>query len=150
MPITDYHAVIRDAILGAIRPVITNLNWEAIDDPEDATRLTLPVGVACCVGPEEERDGWGTNQRDGIGFGVMLALFATGTTRGENDQGPPTATRFRRLIHNTFHMKRLSGVTEVGFCEVRDSGGIYQEQSPAFQRLKTELVVQAIGRFPRS
>ena len=44
----------------------------------------------------------------------------------------------------------VSGVAQVAYCEVSDSGPLVEEKSAVFQKLQTALVVTAVGRFPRS
>ena len=86
----------------------------------------------------------------GIMYPVAIALLSHGTTRGEQVAGVPDATQFRRLLTTTFGFKRLSGVSQVGYCEVSDSGELWDEKQPRFQTLQTAMVVSAIGRFQRS
>jgi hypothetical protein len=150
MPTTDYHELIRNTIAEDLRSLGLGCNVETIDDVDDAARLTLPVCAVVCVGPEQNRHEMTTNQQDGKNYPCAVLLLTSGTTRGEKDIGPPSVTTFRRIVHNRYNNKRLSGVPQVGWCEVVDSGPLVDEKSPAFQRLQTALVVQAIGRFPRS
>lgn len=148
--ITDYHVQIRDAVKAAMAEAAPGLVWHAIDDVDDAARLTLPCGCVCAVGPEQDRPEYGTNERDGIGYAVAVLLLGTGKTHGEKETGPTTLTGFRRLVRSVFNNKRLSGVSEVAVCEVSDSGPLVDEKSPAFQKLQTALVVTCVGRFPRT
>ena len=153
MPVTltDYHAAIRDAVKTTLLAVLgLDVPIEVVDDPEDAGRLTIPVIALACVGPEDRHSEIDTNASDGIGYGVLVALLTAGVTSREQAPGPPDATTFRRLLHVTFHMKRLTGVSQIGWCEVSDSGPIWDEKKPAFQKLTTAMVVAAVGRFPRS
>lgn len=151
MPVTDYHARVRDAVAAALAELSVGCPVQAVDDAEDLLDMTTPLVGVACVGPEQDRAEMGTNGRDGIGYSVVVALLSTGVTRGEKSNGPPSMTEFRRLVRATFHNKRLSAVTEVGWCEVSDAGGgIFDEKDPHFQKLQTALVVTAVGRFPRS
>jgi hypothetical protein len=148
--VTDYHELIRDAVRGALAAAHPGLEWSVVDDLDDAARLTLPCGVVCAVGPEQDRAEWGTNLQDGIGYPCAVMLLGTGKTHGEKQTGGLNITQFRRLVKTTFNNKRLSGVTQVGYCEVSDSGALVDEKQPLFQKLATALVVNAVGRFPRS
>lgn len=148
--ITDYHALIRDAMRAVLEGAAPGLTWHAIDDIDDAGRLTVPCGVLCCVGPEQDRPDWGTNRQDGIGYPIAVMLLGTGKTHGEKRLGPTDLTGFRRLVRTTFNNQRVTAVAQVGICEVSDSGPLVDEKSPAFQKLATALIVTAIGRFPRS
>lgn len=151
---TDYHAQIRDAMVTVLQAAITaegyTLTVTAVDAPDDMLRLTVPLVAAACVGPEIERSDWGTNAETGRGYPVAIALLTHGTTRGEQVPGMPDATQFRRLLTTTFEFKRLSGVSRVGYCEVSDSGELWDPKEPRFQHLATAMVVTAIGRFPRT
>jgi hypothetical protein len=150
--ITDYHQQIRDAMKATLEDAVPGLaqGWHAVDEPGDAARLTAPCGVVVCVGPEGERPELSTNLQDGIGYSVAVMLLGTGKTHGEQQTGPTNITEFRRVVRTTFNNKRLSGVTQVAWCEVSDSGPLVDEKEPLFQKLATALVVTAIGRFPRS
>jgi hypothetical protein len=148
--ITDYHAICRDAAKDALALAVPGLEWYAVEDLEDAAKKTLPCGVVCCVGPEQDRPEFGTNARDGIGFPVAVMLLGVGKTHGDKQTGPTTLTGFRRVVRTTFHKKRLSGVAESCECEVSDSGPLVDEKSPLFQRLSTAMVVNCVGRFPRT
>jgi hypothetical protein len=146
----DYHELIRDAGLAALKAAVEGLDWQAVDELEAAARLTRPVGVVCCVGPEIERPELTTNLQDGLGYSFAVLLLGSGAARGEQQLGPKNLTQFRRLVRTTFHKKRLAGVAQVCWCEVSDSGPLVDEKSNLFQVLSTALVVTAVGRFPRS
>ncbi len=148
--VTDYHELIRNAVKDTLAAAYPSLEWHTVDEIDDAGRLTLPCGVACCVGPEADRSDWSTNAQDGIGYPVAVMLMGTGKTHGEKQTGQLNITEFRRLVKTTFNNKRLAGVAQVGMCEVSDSGPLVDEKEPAFQKLATALVVNAVGRFPRS
>lgn len=159
MPLTDYHVLIRDAVRDALKAATDALAveldadalvWHAVDEVDDAARLARPCGAVCCVGPEQDRPEFGTNQQDGIGYPVAVMLLGTGKSHGAKRLGPTDLTGFRRVVKTTLHNKRLSGVNQVAVCEVSDSGPIVDEKSPLFQVLGTALVVNAVGRFPRS
>lgn len=148
--ITDYHEQIRDAVRLTLEQLSVGCPVKSFDSVEDMLDATLPVAGVVCVGPEQNRDDWGSNLSTGIGFPVMVALLSKGTTRGAKAEGPLSMTRFRRLVKTAFHHKRLTGVARVGFCEVSDAGDVISEQDPHFQKLQTAMVVTAVGRFPRT
>lgn len=150
MAITDYHARIRDAIAGDLKTASLGCAVATVDDIEDAARLEKPVVVVVCIGPEQSRAELSTNARDGINYPCAVLYVATGTSRGEKTEGPPSITEFRRIVRTRYNNKRLDAVAEVAWCEVVDSGPIVDDKGPLFQVLQTALVVQAIGRFPRS
>ena len=147
---TDYHTSVRDAVADAVEGLALGCPVARLDAPEDADRVTAPAVVVCPVGPLAERPEFGTNARKGRGYPVVVALLQQGTTQGEKAPQALTATLFREYLDNTFAQKRLPGVTEVGLCEVADAGPLWDEKSPAFQKLAAAMVVTAIGRFPRS
>ena len=91
-----------------------------------------------------------TNAQDGLGLPVVVMLLAVGVANAEKSPELTDMTTFRRQIRALFNNKRLTGVSQVGWCEVADSGPLLDKNSPAFQRLSTAFVVNAIGRFPRS
>lgn len=150
----DWHKTIRDAVAAQVAGAAgTAYTVYKLDDPEtDLPRgANLPAIVVACVGPEQRRPEFDTNQRDGIGYPVAVMLVGTGVTGATGSKGSmPDLTLFRSSVHEKFHQKRLTGVAEVGYCEVSDSGPLYDKDSPMFQRLQTALVVLACGRFPRS
>ncbi|AWM35905.1 hypothetical protein GobsT_63620 [Gemmata obscuriglobus] len=159
MPITDYHVLIRDAVRAALQAATDALAtelaapplpWHAVDELDDAARLTRPCGVVCCVGPEQERPEFGTNRQDGRGYPVAVMLLGSGKSHGEKRTGPTDLTGFRRLVTTSLNRQRLAGVAQVAVCEVGDSGPIVDEKAPLFQVLATALVVNCVGRFPRA
>ncbi len=139
------------AVLGAHADVGA-LDWSAVEDLDDAARLTLPAGVVCCVGPEQDRPEMTTNTRSGLGYPVAVMLLGSGTSRGEKQFGVSglTLSGFRQAVRTSFHLKRLSGIAQVAWCEVSDSGPLVDDKSPLFQKLQTAVVVTAVGRFARS
>ena len=154
---TDYHEAVRDAVRTALAAVLNavgvypNLSVAALEDPDaDLVAKNLPLVGVCCVGPEQDRPDFGTNARTGLGLPVAVALFTAGVTGGTRLTGVPSPTLFRRYVTTTFDRKRLAAVAEVGYCEVSDSGPLFDKDSPAFQKLSTAVVVTAVGRFPRS
>lgn len=153
MPATDpidYHALCRDAVKAALEAAAPGLDWHAVDEIEDALRKDVPCGACVCVGPEQDRPDWGTNVQDGIGYPVAVLLLGSGKSHGEKRTGPTDLTGFRRLVKVTLHNKRLSGVSQVAYCDVGDSGPLVDEKLPHFQKLATALVVTCVGRFPRA
>ena len=148
---TDHHVAIRDAAKTVLAAVYTTIDVHALEDLESVLNKSMPfIGVAC-VGPDENRAELHTNAQDGLGYKVMAALFAAGLADGAKSGSPvPDMTSFRRQVRVSFHNKRLSGVSQVAWCEVSDSGPVYDENSPQFQKLSTALVITAIGRFSRS
>lgn len=149
--ITDYHAQVRDAVVAVLEALSVGCPVRAFDDAADMLDWTAPLVGVACVGPEQDRPEYHTNASDGKGYPVVVALLTRGTTRGEKANGPLGMTAFRRLVHTTFHKKRLTAVARVGYCDVSDAGGgIFDDKDPHFQKLQTALVVTAVGRFPRS
>jgi hypothetical protein len=150
MPITDYHKLIRDAVADTLRAEATGVEVATVDEITDVSKQSLPVIAVACVGPEQNRGEMGTNCSDGIGFPVAVMLLASGTAHGEKSPEVLELTAFRRILRTLFHHKRLSGVSQVGWCEVSDSGPLLDPKEPAFQKVSTAMVVLAVGRFPRS
>lgn len=149
----DWHKRIRDAVAAQVGGAVAGYTVHALDDPEtDLPRVAnLPAIIVACVGPEQRRPEFDTNQRDGIGYPVAVMLVGTGVTGAAGSKGSlPDLTLFRSAVWERFQQKRLTGVAEVGYCEVSDSGPLYDKDSPMFQKLQTALVVLACGRFPRS
>ncbi len=158
MPLpTDYHDSVRDAVATVFQAALVSagvsavtLPVQSVDDLEHAP-LTMPVVAVCCVGPEQSRPEFGSNIQSGVGYPVLVAYMTGGIPNGEQSPGGlPTMTQFRRIVHTTFHDKRLSGVAQVGRCEVSDSGPIFDRDSPVFGKVQSAVVVTAVGRFPRS
>lgn len=149
MPITDYHKQVRDGIVVVMEAAYPKITVKALDDLESIPASLPFIGVAC-VGPERDSPGFHTNLEDGIGYPCAVALFAAGIPNGEKDGQAPEATLFRRQVRISFHNKRLAAVARVGWCEVSDSGPLWNRESPQFQKLSTAMVVTAVGRFPRS
>lgn len=164
MPITDYHASCCSAGVTAITTALADytalqnadLTWRirVVDDVEngDVTRIeSMPCVLVAAVSPEVPRPELDTNQQDGIGYSFVAALFAAGVANGETSPSVPDPTVFRRIVRNTFNNKRLSGVSQVGWCEVGEAGGqLFDKKSPAWQRMSAAMVVQCVGRWPRS
>lgn len=151
--ITDYHKLIRDAVVATIEAAVPppGMPVLAVDDIEDITRVTaLPAIAVACIGPEQNRAEMTTNAQDGLGLPVVVMLLAVGVANAEKSPELTDITAFRRQIRTLFNNQRLAGVSQVGWCEVSDSGPIIDKNSPAFQRLSTALVVNAVGRFPRT
>lgn len=150
MPVTDYHKQIRDAVADTLDGLSLGMPVVRLDDLDQCNGyISLPCVVVAPVGPESAEPSLGTNQHDGIRYSVAVAYLSTGVANG-SQSGPQDLTALRREVRVAFNQKRLSGVTEVGWCEVSDLGAIFERDSEAFQRLRTGLVVSACGRFPRS
>ncbi len=152
MPIsvTDHHVAARAAVKAVLDAVGIGLTVYALDDPEsDIATVDLPAVVVACVGPEQERSELHTNVHDGIGFPVAVLLMGLGQTSGTKSASLPNLTLFRRQVRVSFHNKRLSAVSQNCWCEVSDSGPIYDKDSPAVQKLQTALVVTCVGRYLR-
>jgi hypothetical protein len=147
---TDYHALCRDAVAEALAGLDLGVPVHALDDLDVPTLPSLPFIGVVCVGPEQDRPEWASNVSDGLGLPVAVGLFGVGVVGGEKSPGTTDLTLFRRRVHVTFHNKRLTGVAEVGYCEVNGNSRIWDPQDPKFQAISTELVVTAVGRFPRS
>lgn len=161
---TDYHDSCRDAGVTALTTALTSYtafqnddsSWRitAVDDVNnfDVTRVeSMPCVLLACVAPEVEVPQLHTNLQDGIGYSFVVAMFAAGVANGEKSPNIPDPTLFRRIVRNTFHQQRLSGVTQVAWCEVSEAGGaLFDKKSPAWQRLSAAMVVTCNGRWPRS
>ncbi len=151
MPITDYHKMIRDAVVDSINGATTGVPCLPIDDIDDIGRVTsIPAIVVACVAPEQNRPEMTTNRQDGLGLSVAVVLLAAGVGGGEKSPEVLELTAFRRQIRMLFNNARLTAVPQVGWCEVSDSGPLFDPKNPAFQKVSTSLIVTAIGRFPRS
>lgn len=147
---TDYHEAIRDAVATTLAALALEPPVRTLNAIEDAARDTVPAIEVCVIGPVQIRPEWGTNRQNGLSFPILACLFQQGTSQGVQSPGGLSPTLFWQYLMNAFHMKRLSGVEQVGYCEVSESGPIWSAEQPAFQKLSRSLVVNAIGRFPRS
>lgn len=149
--ITDYHKSIRDAQADVIRGAVTGVPVVTVDDLEDIDKVTaLPAIAVACVGPESEEPSLTTNLQDGIRYPVACVLLSVGVAQGGKAPGVLDITAFRRLIRTLFNRKRLPAVSQVAWCEVADSGDLFDRRKAEFQKISTALVVTAVGRFPRS
>lgn len=163
---TDYHASCRAAVLETMQTALadytafknteTDGDWriKAVDDIGnfDVTRAeSMPCVLVAAIAPVTERPEFSTNVQSGLAFPVVVAMFAAGVANGEKSPNIPSPTLFRQLLINTFNKKRLSGVSQVGYCEVGEAGSqLFDKRSPAFQRLAAAMVVNCVGRWPRS
>lgn len=151
MAITDYHKNIRDAAADVIRAAVAGVPVVTVDDIEDVQKVTaLPAIAVACVGPEVDRPDLGTNYQDGVGYPCVAILLSVGVANGGAAPEVLDITAFRRLMRTLFHNKRLSAVSQVAWCEVADSGPLFDSRKPEFQKISTAMVVTAMGRFPRS
>ncbi len=147
--VSDYHEVVRNAIAATLNSAKLGLPVVALDDPEtDLKSIDLPAIVVACVGPESNIPAWDTNATDGLGYSCAVMLMAPGITSGTKNV--PDLTAFRRQVRVSFANQRLAGVSQVGYCEVSDSGPLYDKDSPAFQKLQTAMIVTGVGRWPRA
>ncbi len=151
---TDYHAAVRSAVktvldtyAAALTPALT---VTAVDDIEgEIPNVAVPGIIVACVGPEQDRPEFASNVSDGTGYPVVVALLSTGHANGAHSPSAPDLTQFRRDVKSLFHMKRLSGVSQVGFCEVSADPLVLDREGAAFQRMSSYLTVVAVGRWPR-
>jgi len=155
MPATDYHAAVRAAVATAVGTYAATLTpvptVTVVDDIEgEIPNIAVPGIIVACVGPEQERPEWGTNRQTGRGYPILVALLSTGQANGAKSPTAPNLTQFRREIEVLFHLKRLSGVTQVGYCEVSADPLVLDREGAAFQRMSSYLTVVAVGRFPRT
>jgi hypothetical protein len=151
MAITDYHKLIRDAEADVLREAVAGVPVVTVDDLDDVTKVTaLPAIAVACVGPETERPELGTNQQDGVAYPTAVILLSVGVANGEKAPEVLDITAFRRLVRTLFNNKRLSAVAQVGWCEVADSGPLFDSRKSEFQKISTAMVVTAVGRFPRT
>jgi len=155
VPLTDYHTAVRDAVKGVLdtyaAALATPLTVTTVDDIEgEIPNIAVPGIIVACVGPEQDRPEFSTNAQDGTGYPVLVALLSTGHANGAHSPSAPDLTAFRRAIKSLFHMKRLSGVSQVGYCEVSGDPLVLDREGAAFQRMSSYLTVVAVGRWPRS
>lgn len=148
--VIDYHARIRDAEADVLKGLDLGIAVYAVDDLDELDGFGRPFVAVACVGPEQDRPGFGTNRQDGIGYPVAVGLFSSGVVNGAKTPGATDLTLFRRKVHVAFHLLRLTAVPQVAYCEVDGNSRIFDPQDPRFQALSTELVVTAVGRFPRA
>lgn len=150
MPVTDHHAAARDAVAATLKAVGGLPQIVVVDAAEDVPHVaSLPAVVVFPLGCQNRTD-IQTNARDGCGWEVGLALLSSGQSSGSKTRDVPSATQFRRQCHVSFNNKRLSGVTENCWCEVSESGELWDRDIPAYEKLVTAVVVTAVGRYLRS
>lgn len=147
--VLDWHLACRNAVADALASIGWGLTVYRHDDFDDLRVMDLPAITCVPVGPEVEKPELWTNRQDGIGYPVMVGLMTSGVTSGEKSANTPGMTLFRRMVLGLFHNQRLSGVRQIGWCEVDGRGLVFDKDSPAFQKIQTSLVVTCIGRFPR-
>jgi hypothetical protein len=152
MPLADYHKLIRAAMADVVKGLDLGPPVVELDDLEADVGLVtaFPCVALACVGPEQDRPEFATNVSDGTGYPVAIAHLGLGQGNGAKSPESPDMTYVRRTIKAAFHMKRLSGVDQVGYCEVSGDPLILDREGPCFQRLSSYLIVTAVGRFPRS
>lgn len=157
LTITDYHKIIRDAVTATVNAQAFGVPVVPIEDLDAMQIVTSFPAIGCaCVGPEQNRPEMTTNRQDGLGYSVAVMLLTSGVVGGVKAPEITDLTFFRRSIRSLFNNARLYDgstppvmVSQVGWCEVSDSGPLVDKQSPSWQKIATALIVTAIGRFPR-
>lgn len=156
MPATDYHALVAAAAKVAVDALVLGVTSAVIEDPEDVgMKVTLPIIGIVPVGPEQRRTEWESNVTDGIAWPLLIGHFTAGVTDGEKAPDGLALTLFRRTIHNTFSNKRALSAAANAYvrncvCECELNAEIFDKDRPAFQKLRSYVLVYAVGRFPRS
>lgn len=131
-----------DAALTAESITLTSYSQET----PDTRRTNLPCAIVSFEGAESPTGG-GTNLHDFWAFPILIGLYTTDPT---DDPPGCTLTAFRQAVRKGFHNKRLSGVSEVMWCEVNPQPPVIGNELPAFQQLRTALTVVAIARVLRT
>jgi hypothetical protein len=102
--------------------------------------------VVCYIAATERNRG-GSNGRDDLAFPVAVGLFVAGPDTAP--EAKPNLTNFRLAVSGLFNQKRLSGVSEVMWCEADQDTPILDITSRWYDQLRTSLSVNAITRTGR-
>lgn len=155
--VTDLHLAVRAAVVTALEAAFTPDGEDdpvppvvAVDKLDDATRVDVDRVVVCCDDAVPDRPDLSSNTQDGFGFPVHVLLMGRGMTGGDRPAGAVEPTEFRRRVRVACHHKRLSGVAQVGWCEVADAGELFDRGAPALDQLRSAVTVTAVGRWPRT
>lgn len=107
--------------------------------------VTKPCFV--CFFSAAELNRGGTNGRDDIAYPVSVALLVTGPVQA--NEAVPKQSDFRACLSGLFHMKRLSGVPEVLWCETNADTPVVSIEDKDYDQIRTGLAVTAITRTGR-
>lgn len=127
----------QSTILSAVKTIIDNLSLAGVDEcqvrcsPSDGKHLFPGITVS----PTTEEESPGTNERDDIGYGIVITMVANDDADVTEDDLIGT---WRQSIRKAFIHKKLTAVT--GSCVVLWEPGKYDHDNNKNLTISTMLM----------
>lgn len=151
--ITNGADPIHKRIMDGVCDAIKSLSLTGIDNTSivvrktpDGRGLTLPAIVVAPGSNETSTQNAGTNNRDDVGYPVVVAIFAQ-----DNRDYTTNHARYlqwRETIAKAFRNQRLTGVSEVMRCNV-EQGSVIDQRAFYENYLASFFTLRFIARVPR-
>jgi len=150
------HEDIRDAAVTALRTLtfagVPDARVVGMELADDALLLPpKPCVVVSYRGVELMRGG--TNERDDIGYPLLVSLYDVGKPNSTSRAGPDVVT-FRNQVRVLFNNRVPAALAALGHvynCEFNPNpAAVFDDKSPLFESLQTAVEVIAVARVPRS
>lgn len=146
--VKSLHELIRNAMADVIKADETFLGQRVyVMDSPDPTKIDKPC-IVCSYSTVTETVIGGTNERDDIKYPVLVGMYGKGQLNSQS-RNVLDPLRFRDRMRMVFHMKRLTAITSVMYCDYNGRPPIYRDD-PRFDDLETAVEIAAFARVSRS
>lgn len=144
------HKTVRAAVKTALEAALTAESVTlTVHEQEilDLNLVSLPCAVICYA-ESESFAGTGLNSRDDWKFPILVGLYTEKEPRASTLGCE--VTLFREIVRETFHNKRISGVTGCMLTNVSQAGVVFDIKSAWLKNLQTAMVVTPTVRIART
>lgn len=112
--------------------------------------VTLPAVVCSLPGHAPEQLAGGLNQREDVGYPVLVTLIVAENQDLAINADADTHALWREKIVLHFHNQRLTGVSEVFTCKVEPRAIVDMDAFLNRNLLAGSLLVRCLARMPRT
>ncbi|MBL8865395.1 MAG: hypothetical protein JNK93_07520 [Planctomycetia bacterium] len=144
------HERIRDAVAADVKTLGTSPVWTRTLAMElwEPKAAVLPCICVSYEGGEEQFRG-GSNERDYIGYPVLIAMHGVGPINTPEDRQGITPIEFRDRIRARYHNKRIAAIPECDNCEFVPNP-ILNLELPQYEKLTTAVALIVVCSVPRA